>query len=111
MPGSPTSLRPVRAHWLRLPGNECSSDSLARAAPEELWVQFHEVALGWKLWRKPHLHLVHAVELWMADALARRADRIFVSIEAWKRRLGAHADRAVWLPIPSNIPVSVEPAE
>ena len=79
--------------------------------PEEIWVQFHEVALGWKLWRKPHLHLVHAVELWMAAALARRANRIFVSIEAWKRRLGAQGERAVWLPIPSNIPVSVEPAE
>jgi glycosyltransferase involved in cell wall biosynthesis len=79
--------------------------------PEELWVQFHEVALGWKLWRKPHLHLVHAVELWMAAALARRATRIFVSIEAWKQRLGPHADRAVWLPIPSNVPVTVPPAE
>jgi len=79
--------------------------------PEELWVQFHEVALGWKLWRKPHLHLVHAVELWMAAAVARRASRIFVSIEAWKQRLGPHSERAVWLPIPSNIPVTVESAE
>jgi len=77
--------------------------------PEALWIQFHEVALGWKLWRKPHLHLVHAVELWMAAALARRAERIFVSIEAWKRNLGEHAERAVWLPIPSNVPVRVEP--
>ena len=82
-----------------------------RERPEELWVQFHEVALGWRFWRKPHLHLVHAVELWMAAALAQRADRIFVSIEAWKRRLGKHAGRAVWLPIPSNVPVRVDPAE
>ena len=81
------------------------------ARPEELWIQFHEVALGWKLWRKPHLHLVHAVELRMAAALARRAQRIFVSIEAWKRRLGVHAERAVWLPIPSNVPVQVADAE
>jgi len=79
--------------------------------PEELWVQFHEVALGWKFWRKPHLHVVHAVELWMAATLARRADRIFVSIEAWKRRLGTHASRAAWLPIPSNVPVRVEPSD
>jgi glycosyltransferase involved in cell wall biosynthesis len=76
--------------------------------PEELWVQFHEVALGWRAWRKPHLHLVHVVELWMAAALARRAERIFVSIEAWKRRLGKHGGRAVWLPIPSNVPVQVD---
>jgi glycosyltransferase involved in cell wall biosynthesis len=79
--------------------------------PEELWVQFHEVALGWKLWRKPHLHLVYAVELWMAAAVARRASRIFVSIEMWKQRLGPDAERAEWLPIPSNVPVTVEPAE
>jgi glycosyltransferase involved in cell wall biosynthesis len=76
--------------------------------PEELWIQFHEVALGWRFWRKPHLHLVHVVELWMAAALAKRAARIFVSIEAWKRRLGRHAERAVWLPIPSNLPVRAD---
>jgi glycosyltransferase involved in cell wall biosynthesis len=79
--------------------------------PEELWIQFHEVALGWKLRRKPHLHLVHAVELWMAAALAQRAERIFVSIEAWRQRLGKQAARAIWLPIPSNVPVRVEPSE
>jgi glycosyltransferase involved in cell wall biosynthesis len=82
-----------------------------QSRPEDLWVQFHEVALGWKTWRRPDLHVVHAVELWMAAALARRAERIFVSIEAWKRRLGTHAARAVWLPIPSNVPVRVESAD
>jgi glycosyltransferase involved in cell wall biosynthesis len=82
-----------------------------RARPEDLWIQFHEVALGWKLWRRPDLNVVHVVELWMAAALARRAQRIFVSIEAWKRKLGEHARRAVWLPIPSNVPVRVEPAD
>jgi hypothetical protein len=44
----------------------------------------------------------------MAAALARRAQRLFVSIEAWRRRLGRHAGRAVWLPIPSNVPVTVD---
>jgi glycosyltransferase involved in cell wall biosynthesis len=82
-----------------------------QSRPEELWLQFHEVALGWKAWRKPHLHVVHMVELWMAAALAKRGDRIFVSIEAWKRRLGRDAERAVWLPIPSNVPVRVEPVD
>jgi glycosyltransferase involved in cell wall biosynthesis len=75
---------------------------------EELWVQFHEVALGWQLWRKPQLHLMHAVQLWMAASLARRANRIFVSIEGWRDRLGAAGNRAVWLPIPSNLPVTVD---
>ena len=77
------------------------------ARPEEVWVQFHEVALGWQLWRKPHHHLIHAVQLWMASALAKRADRLFVSIEGWLPRLGREARRAVRLPIPSNLPVTV----
>jgi glycosyltransferase involved in cell wall biosynthesis len=79
-----------------------------QSRPEELWIQFHEVFLGWKAWRRPHLHVIHAVELWMAAALAKRASRIFVSIEAWKRKLGRHAERAVWLPIPSNVPVRAD---
>ncbi len=82
-----------------------------RARTEEVWVQFHEVALGWHLWRRPDLHLTNAVQLWMASALARRAQRLFVSIEGWLPRLGPEARRAEWLPIPSNVPVSVSPAE
>jgi glycosyltransferase involved in cell wall biosynthesis len=77
------------------------------ARREEIWVQFHEVALGWSWRRKPHLHLTHAVQLWMAGVVARRADRIFISIEGWRRRLGAEGARATWLPIPSNIPEHV----
>ena len=82
-----------------------------RARHDEIWVQFHEVVLGWQLWRKPQLHLMHAVQLWMAAALARRADRLFVSIEGWRPRLGSEASRAEWLPIPSNIPVTVSPSD
>jgi len=82
-----------------------------RARSEEVWVQFHEVALGWQLWRKPQHHLIHAAQLWMAAALADRADRIFVSVEGWLPRLGRHASRATWLPIPSNLPATVNPAE
>jgi len=79
--------------------------------PEQIWVQFHEVALGWQLWRKPHHHLVQATQLWMASALARRAERLFVSIEGWLPRLGREASRATWLPIPSNLPLEVSEAE
>jgi glycosyltransferase involved in cell wall biosynthesis len=77
------------------------------ARRDEIWVQFHEVALGWSWRRKPHLHLTHAVQLWMAGVLARRADRIFISIEGWRPRLGAEGPRATWLPIPSNVPEHV----
>jgi glycosyltransferase involved in cell wall biosynthesis len=82
-----------------------------RSRAEEVWVQFHEVALGWHLWRRPDLHLVHAVQMWMANTLARRADRIFIAIEGWRARLGGQGARATWLPVPSNLPVTVEPFE
>jgi glycosyltransferase involved in cell wall biosynthesis len=80
------------------------------AREEELWVQFHEVALGWRFWRRPDLHLVHGIQLWMAAALARRADRLFVSIERWRDRLGREGQKAIWLPIPSSLPVTVDPS-
>jgi glycosyltransferase involved in cell wall biosynthesis len=82
-----------------------------RALPDEVWVQFHEVALGWQLWRKPHHHVMHAVQLWMAAALAQRADRIFISVEGWRPQLGRQGKWAIWLPIPSNVPVRVTQAE
>jgi glycosyltransferase involved in cell wall biosynthesis len=47
----------------------------------------------------------------MARALAQRADRIFVSIESWRDRLGREGSRATWLPIPSNLPVVADPSE
>jgi glycosyltransferase involved in cell wall biosynthesis len=78
---------------------------------EELWVQFHEVALGWEWNRRPDLHVTQAVQLWMARAIARRADRIFISVEGWRRRLGKAGQAATWLPIPSNIPTQVSPIE
>jgi glycosyltransferase involved in cell wall biosynthesis len=77
------------------------------ARREEIWVQFHEVALGWSWHRKPQLHLMQAVQVWMATVLARRADRIFISVEGWRRQLGSEGASAIWLPIPSNIPEDV----
>ena len=75
--------------------------------PAELWVQFHEVAFGWDWLSKPQHQLIALVQRWMARALARRADRIFISIEGWRRQLGDLGARAEWLPIPSNIPTKV----
>jgi glycosyltransferase involved in cell wall biosynthesis len=75
--------------------------------PAELWVQFHEVAVGWYWLSPPQHQLIALVQRWMARALARRADRIFVSVEGWRRQLGDLGERAEWLPIPSNIPTYV----
>jgi glycosyltransferase involved in cell wall biosynthesis len=50
----------------------------------------------------------------MAALAATRADRIFVSTQAWEKRLPARNGKptpSTWLPIPSNLPLHVEPAE
>ena len=73
----------------------------------DLWVQFHEVAVGWDWFGRPRHQLISLIQHWMARRLARRADRIFVSVEGWRRRLGSVGKRAQWLPIPSNLPTSV----
>jgi glycosyltransferase involved in cell wall biosynthesis len=75
--------------------------------PAEVWVQFHEVAFGWDWLSRPQHQLIALVQRWMSRALARRADRIFVSVEGWRRQLGDLGARAEWLPIPSNVPTSV----
>jgi glycosyltransferase involved in cell wall biosynthesis len=75
--------------------------------PAELWVQFHEVALAWDWLSRPQHQLIATVQIWMARELARRADRIFVSVEGWRKQLGGLGARADWLPIPSNVPVRV----
>jgi glycosyltransferase involved in cell wall biosynthesis len=75
--------------------------------PAEVWVQFHEVAFAWDWLDRPQHQIIALVQRWMSRALARRADRIFVSVEGWRRQLGDLGARAEWLPIPSNIPTDV----
>jgi glycosyltransferase involved in cell wall biosynthesis len=75
--------------------------------PADVWVQFHEVAITWDPLSRPQHQLIDLVQRWMSRALARRADRIFVSVEGWRRQLGDLGARAEWLPIPSNVPTAV----
>ncbi len=85
---------------------------LSRRRADRVWVMFHEYAypIGWRQW--PHHNLMGVVTRAMGRLLVERADRVFVSTPAWLRfpplskRAGAGA---AWLPVPSNLPVSVEP--
>ena len=81
---------------------------------DEIWVMFHEVVFPWSR-RQPWRHNVLAgVTRVMASMLANRADRLFVSAPAWNdflARLIPRPARATWLPIPSNIPSRVLPAD
>ncbi len=76
---------------------------------EEVWVQFHEVAYAFAWAQPPLRNVLAAVEWWMAQLVAEHARRVFISIPGWRRQLGRHADRAEVLPIPSNLPVNVNP--
>jgi glycosyltransferase involved in cell wall biosynthesis len=80
---------------------------LASWGSDEVWVHFHEVAYAFAWQQRPQRNVLAAVEWWMAQLAAGRADRVFISIPGWRRQLGRHAERAEVLPIPSNIPVEV----
>jgi len=78
---------------------------------EEVWVQFHEVAHDFSF-RQPLRHSGLAlVQWWMAQIVAERAQRVFISIPGWRRQLGRHGPRAEVLPIPSNLPDDIAPRD
>jgi glycosyltransferase involved in cell wall biosynthesis len=80
---------------------------LASWGTDEVWVHFHEVAYAFAWQQRPQRNVLAAVEWWMAQLAAGRADRVFISIPGWRRQLGRHAERAEVLPIPSNMPGEV----
>ncbi len=84
---------------------------LASWSSDEVWVQFHEVAYSFAWRQRPQRNVLAAAEWLMAQLIAGRADRVFVSIPAWRRQLGRHAQRAEVLSIPSNVPVDVKPED
>ena len=75
-----------------------------RPREDAVWVLFHEVAMAWG---SPKESLLAAMQYVMAGTLGVRLDRAFVSIPAWADRLpGKIAGKAIWLPVPSNLPVT-----
>jgi glycosyltransferase involved in cell wall biosynthesis len=70
-------------------------------------VMFHEVAFPFvrgQPWKHKLLASVHRGMAWM---LLKAAERVFVSIPGWEsilNRLTNRGPRAVWAPVPSNLP-------
>jgi len=83
---------------------------LARSSQHHIDVMFHEVRYGFE-GRQPLRHNFLAAVNWlMAAAVARAAERIFVSIPAWERLVQPVIGRARavrWVPVPSNLPTQV----
>ncbi len=75
---------------------------------DSIWIMFHEVCFPYDR-RQPIRHKVLAVGTrLMAMIVSRAATGIFVSAPAWKgllRSLTRKSEKAVWLPVPSNVPV------
>ncbi len=84
---------------------------LAERHREEVWVQFHEVAYDFAWGNAPRHNALAGVQWWMAQLVANRAQRVFVSVPGWRRQLGRHANRSEVLPIPSNMPDDVARAD
>lgn len=73
--------------------------------PEPVWIMFHEVAFGLSRCQPLAHKVLGIVTQFMADLVARKAERIFVSIPAWEKMLPKRIRKPVtWLPVPSNIP-------
>jgi glycosyltransferase involved in cell wall biosynthesis len=82
-------------------------------APGPVWTMFHEVAYPWVV-GPSKLNVLAAATRAMGCVLLAASERAFVSIPAWARLLRPYnlARRPVdWLPVPSNLPINIKPAE
>jgi glycosyltransferase involved in cell wall biosynthesis len=81
--------------------------------PVRPWVMFHEVAYPVAAGQRLRHNLLGVVNRWMANTVARAAEKIFVAVPSWSRllrRIAPQHNPAVWLPVPSNVPTTVDPA-
>ncbi|HUX68204.1 MAG TPA: glycosyltransferase [Terriglobales bacterium] len=87
---------------------------VARQRAARPWVMFHEVAVrAGEGGRARHRLLAWATQR-MARQLRRAAARSFVSTlqwDEWLRALAPGAPPSEWLPVPSNLPTAISPAE
>jgi glycosyltransferase involved in cell wall biosynthesis len=81
-------------------------------AGDEVRVMFHEPWVPFAI--RPRRVALAAATRWMARLLLAAAHRVYVSVPAWEALLRPWASsrrfRAEWLPIPSTVPVIVDPA-
>ena len=76
---------------------------------QPVWVLYHEVAFPFRRSQSTRLNFLALVTHGMASVLAYFAQRVFVSIPAWKQML-ARGRPVEWLPIPSTVPTRVDSA-
>lgn len=80
---------------------------------QSIWVMFHEVAFPSGTGYSLAENALAVVTRRMAALVGSAAERIFVSIPAWRtmvERLARPRAAVSWLPVPSSVPVAVDPA-
>ncbi|WP_426757121.1 glycosyltransferase [Myxococcus sp. Y35] len=74
------------------------------------WVYIHEAVHPWSPRAPLRHHLLAGTTRLMVRLVASAADRVFLSIPRWAEHLPASVrPRTRWLPVPSNLPVEVDP--
>jgi glycosyltransferase involved in cell wall biosynthesis len=82
------------------------------ARPRMLDVMFHEVAYPFVPGQPLKHKVLASVQRMMASLLLRAAERVFISVPGWEsllRPLAARFPAPIWTPVPSNLPVRVDP--
>jgi glycosyltransferase involved in cell wall biosynthesis len=77
---------------------------------DPVWITFHEVSYPFHWSQAPRHNFLAGVTRAMASILARSAERVYVTIPAWKSLL-PKSTRAVWLPVPANCATDVDERE
>jgi hypothetical protein len=72
-----------------------------------VWITFHEVSYPFHWAQAPRHNFLAGVNRVMASIVARSAERVYVTIPAWKSLLPKRT-RAVWLPVPANCAAEVD---
>jgi glycosyltransferase involved in cell wall biosynthesis len=81
---------------------------LASRRRDSVWVMFHEVAYPFEAGAGVRRNALAVLNRMMAAAVARVAERAFISIPAWHTGVDAVTPAGtpvIWLPVPSGIPV------
>jgi glycosyltransferase involved in cell wall biosynthesis len=87
---------------------------LAARRSDEVWIMFHEVVYPWRKDQRVREAVLAAVTRLMAAIVVWRADRMFVSVPFWgpyMRTFLPTCPTPTWLPIPSNLPTTVDDVE
>ncbi len=86
---------------------------IATRARDSVWVMFHEVGFPFDARQSPLRNALAVANRVMARRVARSAERLFISIPAWRPMLESAVGgevSATWLPVPSGIPPTADPS-